>query len=691
MNNCVKNLVEVYFKEIPFSAKTVKAKKDIEAALDKEYEQLKVSIGEENALDELILKYPRLVDMARLAGYTKNDCENWRRLGLAKDVKTLKKCLRTQRYKVYMAAFAFVFALYELIFSVFGFSVGQTAAGLMTLLLVIIPTAIGGFLLNSFYKNEASAKNDRYDTESFSHLCLLYDKYLKRRQNCTALFSMAIGLFAVLETALISISKPDEVWENLKLNSIIILLPLFLLLKNHLCYGMIYRRIRKSVKPDSSKHFLIITLFSTIYWIIALSFMLLQLSSREFDSVSFSIASGIAFAVIILLYNLIFRKQVTFKNITVNMKRISVVTAAAILVSGYAVMNRDTWYTQPYINSIPVVRHEIPKITYDDTTGVYSIVAPEEDFRILHLTDIHLGGSLASYSKDLKALNAVYTEIAYAKPDLVVVTGDLCFPLGILSFSLNNMAPFYQFAAFMRNTNIPWAFTYGNHDTEIIASASKKDIGEVLKSLSFKTSANLLYPYTQPEIYGRSNQLIKVLNSNGSLNTALFLIDSNDYTGDGINDYDYIHDDQVNWYRDEVNKLCTEQNRVVPSMVFIHIPLQQYKTAYDLYIDGSDDVKYFFGENNEKMIDKICCSDYPSTLFETMVELGSTKAVFCGHDHYNNMSLEYRGIRLTYGMSIDYLAMPGIEDDVLQRGAELITIHRDGSFDIEQIPLHTIQ
>ena len=51
------------------------------------------------------------------------------------------------------------------------------------------------------------------------------------------------------------------------------------------------------------------------------------------------------------------------------------------------------------------------------------------------------------------------------------------------------------------------------------------------------------------------------------------------------------------------------------------------------------------------------------------------------------MSLEYRGIRLTYGMSIDYLAMPGIEKDTAQRGAELITLHPDGSFDLRQIPL----
>ena len=133
-----------------------------------------------------------------------------------------------------------------------------------------------------------------------------------------------------------------------------------------------------------------------------------------------------------------------------------------------------------------------------------------------------------------------------------------------------------------------------------------------------------------------------------------------------------------------------EAGRTVPSLVFFHIPLQQYRTAYELYEAGSDEVRYYFGENGEKMINKVCCSNYPSALFDRMLALGSTTGVFCGHDHYNNMSLEYKGIRLTYGMSIAYLAMPGVEHDTAQRGAELITIHPDASWDLVQIPLISI-
>ena len=120
------------------------------------------------------------------------------------------------------------------------------------------------------------------------------------------------------------------------------------------------------------------------------------------------------------------------------------------------------------------------------------------------------------------------------------------------------------------------------------------------------------------------------------------------------------------------------------------IPLQQYKTAYELYEKGSDEVKYYFGSNDESFMDKVCCSEYPSSMFDTAKELGSTKGFFCGHDHYNNMSLEYEGIRLTYGMSIDYLAMPGIARDTKQRGATLITVHDDSEIDISQVPLSEI-
>ena len=397
------------------------------------------------------------------------------------------------------------------------------------------------------------------------------------------------------------------------------------------------------------------------------------------------------FTVGAIVYNFTRINRFTYAKKRHNRVVIAVVCLVALIGGGYAWLSRDIWLTQPYINSVPWLYEGESRIAYDDVTGVYTVTKPEGDFKVLQLTDIHLGGGVLSYDKDLKALKAVYALLEATRPDLVVVTGDLCYPVGLSSFSFNNTAPVQQFAAFMRNTGIPWAFTYGNHDTERYAATGKESLNELYKSLSWKTSRTLLYPYVQREITGRNNQVIELREADGSLNYALFLIDSNAYTGEGLNKYDYIHDDQVAWYRGEVMRLNAEAGHTVPSLVFFHIPLQQYRTAYELYEQGSDEVTWYFGENNEKMMDKVCCSEYPSAIFDTAKELGSTKGFFCGHDHYNNMSLEYQGIRLTYGMSIDYLAMPGIARDIAQRGATLITLGEDGGMELKQVPLDAIQ
>ncbi len=162
-----------------------------------------------------------------------------------------------------------------------------------------------------------------------------------------------------------------------------------------------------------------------------------------------------------------------------------VVLAAVLIIAvsagGYTFLSRDIWLTQPYINSVPNIYDGKSEISYNDKTGIYTITRRTKNFRILQLTDIHLGGGVLSYDKDRKALRAVYQLIDRTRPDLVIVTGDLVFPVGYASFSFNNTAPVQQFAAFMRNLGIPWAFTYGNHDTERYAATSESGLNELVQ------------------------------------------------------------------------------------------------------------------------------------------------------------------------------------------------------------------
>ncbi|MCI8506492.1 MAG: metallophosphoesterase family protein [Lachnospiraceae bacterium] len=690
MEKRIKNLVDLYFEDVPYSLEVIKAREVIEAALFGEYRRFLKEHPEGEAFEEVVESYGKLSCMAELVGYKEEDAVRWRKGGTVKEFSLVRKETKRQRRRVYGISFLSAALLGEVFWLVYDLVTASFAA-IFVLAYGALLAGGAALLYRRFKRLEREYETTSYDTRSYLYFRTMADRYGKRRLNGIALFTALLTIFLMVEFSffIFGNSKAAELLENLFSNMLLFEIPVYLAVKNYLCFRLVQDRIKFPDGEIYRKHRKGMIIFSVIYWVSAVA---LTAAARRWTtfSVHVLLAEGVLFAVLILFYNLGLRKEISYRNFVVNTRRAAAIFCGVLLVLGYGFLQRDTWYTQPYINSLPVVPHDEHKISYHEETGVYTITADKEDFKILHLTDIHLGGSLYSYRKDMKALKAVYAELEYARPDLVVVTGDMSFPLGVMSLSFNNSAPVGQFAAFMRNVDIPWAFTYGNHDAEGIATLSEGDLNELYKSLSYKTSGNLLYPYIQPEITGRNNQLIEIRNPDGTLNQALFLIDSNAYTGEGLNAYDYIHDDQVDWYEREVKRLNEEEGHTVSSMAFFHIPLQEYRTAYKLYEAGSDEVAYFFGENNEKAADKVCCSDSPSKLFDTMVSLGSTKAVFCGHDHYNNMSLEYRGIRLTYGMSIDYLAMPGIERDETQRGAELITLHPDSTWELTQIPLSKI-
>jgi 3',5'-cyclic AMP phosphodiesterase CpdA len=543
------------------------------------------------------------------------------------------------------------------------------------------------FLIICRTYHKRKIKDISYEDAPDSKKQELFDRYSRRIINWI-LLTFWFGFGIVLRIIVLGVnSKSNEIFEVLFSNIFILEILAALILINVLIVRWLVSIGSYEKDKLLKRELRIVLISSTIYWIIAVGIFYLFEEYVVLDITPF--VTGV-FVFWIVIYNFTRINKFTYEKKKHNKIVIATVLIVALLAGGYKFLSRDLWLTQPYINSIPYIYNGENKITYDDETGVYTITKADGDFKVLQLTDIHLGGSTLSYDKDMKALRAVYALLEATKPDFVIVTGDLVFPVGIFSFSFNNTAPVQQFAAFMRNTGIPWAFTYGNHDTESYAASSVNDLDTLYKSLSFKTSRTLLYPYVQPDIMGRNNQVIELRNSDGTLNNAFFLIDSNAYTGDGLNKYDYIHDDQVEWYKEQVLRLNEEAGHIVPSMIFFHIPLQQYKTAYELYEQGSDEVTWYFGSNDEEMIDKVCCSEYPSSIFDVAKELGSTTGFFCGHDHYNNASFEYQGIRLTYGMSIDYLAMPGIARDTKQRGGTLITIHDDGTTDIEQIPLDSI-
>ena len=135
---------------------------------------------------------------------------------------------------------------------------------------------------------------------------------------------------------------------------------------------------------------------------------------------------------------------------------------------------------------------------------------------------------------------------------------------------------------------------------------------------------------------------------------------------------------------------CMEKlnERKVPAMAFFHMPPAEFKEAYEKMKLGDHSVIYEHGSIGEKD-EYFGISNQPPHFFEKAVDNGWLKWIFCGHDHLNTLSLIYQGIRMTYGMSIDYLGYSGIAKQYIQRGATLITRKTDGNIDITMVPLKT--
>lgn len=312
--------------------------------------------------------------------------------------------------------------------------------------------------------------------------------------------------------------------------------------------------------------------------------------------------------------------------------------------------------------------------------------AENKPFRILQLTDVHIGGGLFSVKKDKLALAAVEKIVKAANADFVIVTGDVCYPLFPWSGTFNNMKGTRRFAELMNKLGVEWTLVFGNHDTESFAFYDKEHLASY-----YMKQPKCHFQKGEKGLTGIGNYCIKLNNADGTLNTALMFLDSNMYLSKTFfSGFDVIHDDQIDWYKRTVLGLG-ENGKPSNSLAFFHIPPKEFKEGWEKCYNGSGEATYHLGFVQEK--DNYF--GYPKTkegkFFGEMVKLGSCKGMFMGHDHLNTLSITYQGIRLTYGMSIDYLAYQGIMKKHTQRGGTLIDIFDDGSFDVKLLPLDSIK
>ncbi len=298
------------------------------------------------------------------------------------------------------------------------------------------------------------------------------------------------------------------------------------------------------------------------------------------------------------------------------------------------------------------------------------------DFTILHLTDWHCGYPLPALHKQL-----VLESLAEAKPDLVVLGGDL-------SEAANEDQPaaIKEICEIFVQAEIPFVITFGNHDY-----MHGYTIDEMFSFYQKFGGAYFIGTDEQPDLFGCGTCSIPVYAHDGSrVAYNIYCFDSGDsVAGKG---YDSVHADQIEWYREKAEELKDANGgEFVPAVVFQHIIVQEiYDKLFPAAQKYSVGVREYDTQNYDLLpipnlsnikdgyiFEKPCPGYYNHGQLDAMSKNGDVRAIFCGHDHYNSFTVEIDGV--------DIVNTPSVKPHIFLRkinwGSRVITLHEDGSYE----------
>lgn len=302
-------------------------------------------------------------------------------------------------------------------------------------------------------------------------------------------------------------------------------------------------------------------------------------------------------------------------------------------------------------------------------------------FRILSTTDLHLGDDPKERKK---CIGMLMNHIRATTPDLVVLTGDI-----ILGKYQHLDA--IEFAQFMEEVGIYWAFVFGNHE----AREEKGRFKELLMKCQ-TTFPHCLSRQGREDLFGYCNFNINILKNENEILKTLFMFDSgrdilDEYRAEqnvpaDVGCYDYLKISQMNWYEESLEQLKKTYGDV-KSFMYMHIPLKEYENAIYQDEDGewqfTDKCKILYGSAYEG----VGSSAVNSGMFGLIKKHGSTQAVFSGHDHVNDFCAIYDGVYLVYNQNGGYETYTMYdkkaweEKDWIQ-GVTITDIEPDGTFEI---------
>ncbi|MGP6147536.1 metallophosphoesterase family protein [Jeotgalibaca sp. A122] len=279
------------------------------------------------------------------------------------------------------------------------------------------------------------------------------------------------------------------------------------------------------------------------------------------------------------------------------------------------------------------------------------------NFRIIQFTDLHLG-EYPFNSHDKNTLSAIDKVVQEHMPDLLIFTGDIVYSMS------NHNAPnpkesFKQFIIFAESLHIPYAVTFGNHDTEEHVSR------EELRTICNQFGVNAVAKKNAHIVENRESYVIELLDSmSDEVKNVFYVIDSGDYSNTEHSYYAWVLPEQISWFQ-KTAALYKRQNPVKNNLIFQHIPLPEYWLASQNIVDGNfnEDISMNLNwtsdpdEKNSHSLpfdNGVFSPEVNSGFFLEMLLNKEVWGMFVGHDHDNSFHGIYKGIHLVYGQSTGY-------------------------------------
>ncbi|KAH9829999.1 Metallo-dependent phosphatase [Rhodofomes roseus] len=319
-----------------------------------------------------------------------------------------------------------------------------------------------------------------------------------------------------------------------------------------------------------------------------------------------------------------YKTEPTLAQLTASQRQQQLVTELDVLFG-----DDQPWYgfeklEPPVLEGMAIIRRESVWLTYRRGVHAPPRAPPlhfthDGRFKIMQIADLHYSVSagtcrdtpLAPCSNSDNITNTLLGRMLDAeRPDFVVFSGD---QLNGQGSSWDARSVLAKFSKAVTQRGIPWAAIFGNHDDE--DGDSREQQIKYMQGLPYS-----MVEAGPKDIHGVGNYVLKVKSADASMThlLTLYFLDSGSYSKGFLNwfgffvptEYDWIHQDQINWFlqesssidpierpfspdtakdlgdiwkRQAVGQVTPDTRRLAKpnALMFFHIPLQESYAAAD--------------------------------------------------------------------------------------------------------------